>query len=720
MLDSQKLNKIFREAETVDKATHAEMRSNVLLAAGDHYRKRQHKGDFREGGKKEFDTKLRITKNHISKAQRRYVNSILMYSGDARASPQNDEEDQDRKAAELNDAVLSDIKRYIKFKRRRRRWARDFFTVGEVCSITLWNPNAGEIRGYEQMVDEFGEPVFTIEQDEMGYPVEVPVEDKSKPIYKGQFKIRDFYGFNLYRAPSAKTMEDSPYLIHAELHETSDLKRKYAGNEEALKAIQGDADTRDYVEFRTTTGAFSKSEGKTLVKEMYIRPGEWVEDTYYPRGGYQIFTTGGELESGELPFGIWPIAHAVADEFTSDARGRSPIKQVKPIQAELNRANSQMALHQVTVGDDKILYMNGTKLAPGALLPGVRGITYAGAEPKILPGRDGSQYLPYLQMNKDELYELLDVHSIEMGKDDKGGYDVYSLLYKEANQKQAISSYSDAFQDFITDLFTIVLELAKEYLPDDALILAAGRKEIVNIAEFRSTTSLHYQVKVEPQDDTIETKFGRQRTMEHILQYSGNNMGREDIGMLIKNMPFANVKHQFRKLTIDEDAIDNEILAIERGENPEVHPEMNHDYAIKRLSMRMNEADFRFLNPTVQQLYQQKRAEHGQFKQAQLESELALKNEFIPVDGPLVGADVYVNDPQKPEKAPKRVRLPQRAVEWLINQLNQQGASLDKLEDMNGAAIQELAASYFGQGGAPSQGAPNGLVQPRPSTEGMQ
>lgn len=705
MLDTEKLNRIYRDADSADRDIYSEMRSNVLLVAGDHYKKRSASRDTRRDNRLTFDTKLRITKNHIHKLHRRYVNSILMYSGDVRVAPQLDTEIQDRKDAELNDAVLEDQKRKLKFKKNRRRWASDFFTIGEVHVLVRWNPDGGELRGYEAKVDEFGEPMVTLGQDEMGNPVAEQVPDYDKPVYKGQFELKNLYGFNVFRDCNAKILDESKWLGYKELIDTKELKRRYRDNEDALKAINDASDTKDYIEFEPSTGSYNKTQGKTMMKTIYIRPGAVVDGEKYPRGYFYLFTQAGTLEEGELPFGVWPIASGTADEFTSNARGRSPIKQARPIQAELNRSNSQMALHQVTIGDDKVLYMNGTKLAPGALLPGVRGITYAGQQPTILPGRDGAQYLPYIDMNKKEIYDLLDVYNIEAAKDDAGGYDAFSLLYKEANQKQAMSLYSDRFSDFQQDLAWILLELAKHYLPDDCLIMAAGRKEMVNMEEFRKSTPLHYQIKVEPQDETILTKFGRQLTMQHILQYSGNNLQGEDIGMIIKNMPFANVKHQFRKLTIDEDSIENELLALERGENPDVIAEMNHDYAVKRLSMRIAEADFKYLSPEIQQMFHVKRQEHQQHIQAQIEAEKALKNEFIPADGPMVGADVYVEDPDKPDKAPKRARIPQRAIEWLIERLEQQGMTLEKLESMNGEALRQLA-STMGQQGLMGQGQP--------------
>lgn len=697
------LNGFYRDAESADSKLFAEMRSNILLVAGDHYSKRMSNAtaNIRDPRVAAAEQKLRITKNHTHKVHRRYVSSILTYAGDVSVGPQDENEIQDRKDADLNKAVITDVKNKMKFRARRRTWANDFCAVGEVGVIVRWNPDKGELRGYEQKIGDYGDPMF----DEMGQPV----PDETLPVFKGEFEHEDLYGFNIWRDPGAKTMEESWFIGVKKLADSKKLSARYP---DLASKISKTSDDSDYIVFDSQAGNYSRSKNKTLVKEIYIRPCK-----EFPKGYFYIFTTGTILEQGELPFGIWPIAWAGCDEFTSDPRGHSPIKQGRAYQAEINRSASSTALAQVTLGSDKVIYQTGTKLAPGALLPGVRGITYSGFAPQIIPGRDGSQYVPYNKDTIAEYYDVMDVASINMEKDDKGGYDAYSLLYKSASQKQAMSLYSEKFEQFLLDWAWIVLELAKKYLPDDTLIMAAGRKEIVNIQEFRKTIPLHYQIKLEAQDETIETKFGRQLTMQHILQYTGQNLEREDIGLLVRNMPFANIKHPFRGMTVQYDAIENEILAIERGETPQVAEGMDHDQAIKILTNRVNEPDFKYLPPNVRQMFDTKKNEHMQHKAQQEQALIDAKNEYIPVDGPMIAADVYVQDPVNPEKAPKRARIPQRAVEWLLQKLEAQGASLDKLESMNGGAMSQLA-SMLGMGGqdlGPSQalGLPGGPAMPQ-------
>jgi hypothetical protein len=231
---------------------------------------------------------------------------------------------------------------------------------------------------------------------------------------------------------------------------------------------------------------------------------------------------------------------------------------------------------------------------------------------------------------------------------------------------------------------------------------------LVNMAEFRQTSPLHYQIKVVPEDDTLDTQFGKQLTFQHLLQYAGGQLSREDIGRVMRNMPFANSEDTFEDFTIDADDAKNMILALERGEYPDSIPEDNHDYLIKRLTNRIKQADFKYLVPEIQQAYYQKRQEHQQFLAEQEQKILAAKNEYIPADGPMIACDMYVEQ-DDPNKAPKRARIPQRALDWLVKQLKSQNGSLERLEQMNGGAAEELAGMLTPGGG---QAGPQAQMMP--------
>jgi hypothetical protein len=690
------LNRLYRDAETVDKTIFSEQRSNILLIAGEHYSKRAHNyfSQIRDNRDMTDYQKLRLAKNHTHKIHRRYVTSILKYASGVSIVPHNDTEMQDQKAAELNSSVWEDAKYRYRLKEKARHYASDYVGIGEVAVKLTWNPDGGAFKGFEQQVDEFGEPVF----DEEGEPV----ADKDLPVFEGDFEFERLFGFNLLRAPEAKTMDESPYLIYRKMVSTKVLRERYKHDPDKLKAIT-EGNGEEYVVFEATRGGYEKAKGQTPVREYFFRP-----CAKYPQGRYFISTQGAILEEGELPFGVFPIVYAGFDEHPTSPRGRGLVKQVRPYQAEINRASSAMALHQITIGDDKVIYQSGTKLAPGALLPGVRGITYQGSPPQILQGRDGGQYQNYINSQIQELYSVVDLVDMLQPDGEKASPDMYAMLFRSAKQRQNISVYSEKFEQFMVDLCTLFLTLARQYYPDDKVIPAVGRKELVNMAEFRQTSPLHYQIKVVPEDDTLDTQFGKQLTFQHLLQYAGGQLSREDIGRVMRNMPFANSEDTFEDFTIDADDAKNMILALERGEYPDSIPEDNHDYLIKRLTNRIKQADFKYLAPEIQQAYYQKRQEHQQFLAEQEQKILAAKNEYIPADGPMIACDMYVEQ-DDPNKAPKRARIPQRALDWLVKQLKSQNGSLERLEQMNGGAAEELAGMLTPGGG---QAGPQAQMMP--------
>jgi len=705
------LEKFYRDAEETDKELYAEMRSNILLISGQHYTRNvnKHFARLRETNRLTETLKLRLTKNHIHKVHRYYTNAIVGRVPGVSCSPNNESEMQDTKSAELNNLVLDDIKRRHKFKDKIRRWCGEYTGIGEVAVKVFWDPNKGDLVGYEQKLDEQtnqplylgpdGQPTTDSEipevpgvpgnpylgiPDQPGQPAQ-PFEampDESLPVFSGDHVFEPVFGFNLWRAPGSKSMEDSPYLGIRKMVPMSELKSLYKNDEEKMKKIHKSTDT-DYIVFDSSKSEYEKKEKWTLLKECY-----WKPSYENPKGYFKIWTEFGILEEGELPNGIFPIKWKGFDEYPSTPRGRSIIKVCRPYQAELNRAASQRATHQITLGDDKVLYQSGTKLAPGALLPGVRGISYQGAAPQILAGRNGDQYAGYVQEEKNDMYEAAMIN--EMTMDESNSVDPYTMLFKTISQQAKYKQYIEKFEEFVVEVHELALELARYYMPDDRLQEIFGPQETVNMGEFKRQGKLRYMIKVVAQSDSVDTMMGKQITFTHLLQYLGNKLPPDQIGLIIRNMPFVNNEEMFSDMTIDYDNVKNDMLALERGEQVQVAPYAKNEYYIGRLTHRMKQPDFKFLQPQVQSAYQTLTQQHQQEVVRKEQAIIDAKNEYIPVGGAMVAIDMYVPN-EDPTKQPKRARVPYQAMEWLMGQLDKQGMSLDKLENMNQGALADMA-----------------------------
>jgi hypothetical protein len=674
------LNEIFSEAEQCDNDIFPEQRSNILLISGEHYAKiaKEIQNRLRTRSDVPEDTKVRLTKNHVQKIAKIYVNHIVSAAPGVQITPDNEKELKDKKAAQLRESIWQHAKRKYRLREKVRSWAEDYIGIGEVFVKIFWDPMAGEFVGYDQAVSEDGEP----QVDENGEMVA-----SEKPVFSGDFKFETFHGFNVLRDPRAKDLSESAYLLLRQMMSTDDLKKRYAGDEEKLKFIQEEQDKTFFV-FDGNKGAYKKSKGQCQLKELYYRP-----CPAYPQGYFYIYTESGILEQGELPFGIFPIVHAVCERIQTSARGRSPVKHMRPYQAEINRMGSKMAEHQITLGDDKIILQNGSKLSQGALYPGVRGLTVTGEKPTILSGRDGTQYLQPMLSTINELYDVMSVK--EMDSDKINTQDAYTLLFRSASQKKNFSLYIERFEQFLIDICSTFMQLAPKYYADSTKIQMIGSNEFVNMAELESQQDLNYQIKIEPMAEDIETQLGRQLILAQALQYSAQQLGPNGVAKIVKNMPFGGLKDSFDDLTMDSDIADNVVLALDRGEMVKPSIDDNPVYMLKRLTKRMREPDFKLLPPEIQARYQGLRDAYTQIKAQEEARLMAAKSEYIPAGGAMVACDIYVQDPKNP-MSQKRARIPYEALNWLIKQIELQGTSLADLESLNSgqqATIMEQAAS---------------------------
>lgn len=670
------LNEHYRESESCDDELFSEMRSNLLLVSGSHWSKKTTNfiSGLRSTQKLNETQKLRLTKNHIHKITRHYIQSITSKVPGVIPAPRNEMDMQDKKAAELNLSVWENFKDKYDFKTLYNELVQNFVEIGEMCVYVFWDHNAGDIKGYQPIVDELGQPVL----DEMGQMK----ADKAKPIFTGGFKFKNIPGFNLLRSPMAKSMKDSPYLIVREMVQNAELKEMYAGDDKKLKII-GEGDDEDFIVFDTNKKQYRNEESQTLLRYHFFRP-----CFQYPKGYFYISTDRGVLDEGELPFGIFPIVWQGFDTFSTNPRGYSIIKVARPFQAEVNRASSQLATQQITLGDDKIIYQGGTNLAPGALLPGVRGVTYQGAPPQILPGRDGGQFLPYIESQIAEMYNACMLDEINAEKD-SGQMDPYTLLFRSASSKAKFARYIEKVEAFMREFCMTTLDLAKNYLPDDEVILAVGKSEIINLAEFRSTNPASYKIKIEDQSADISDRLGQQLALNHLIQYAGAQMDPKQLALLAREMPYLKNTPVVKRLTVEYDNAENDMLALERGEMPGMNQYTDNKIYIDCITHRMKQADFRVLNPQVQQMYIQYLQMHEQAMSEKEKAVQAAKDGFIPTGGSLITLQMSLPDPSS-NSGVRQVRLPYEACMWLIKRLESQGATLDDIERMNEGVVLDV------------------------------
>lgn len=676
--DISALNELYKNSENCDKEFFSEARVNIQLVAGDHYNRTNSKywNRVRESRLVNNEQKIRITKNHIGRIARLYQNFILSGSPSVTISPKQEKEIQHQKMAELHSSVLAHIKEKHSIDRKISLWCKDYVEIGEVATKVFWDPMAGIQVGWEPQIDPLTDQPML---DEMGQPVA-----SETPVMSGDLIFEHVHGFDLLRAPGIKSLDESPYLIIRKMESVKDLMKKFGADDEKKSFIKESSEDTFRV-FYNQAGSREAVKGMVMVREFYFKP-----CAQYPDGYYQITTEAGILEEGKLPFGIFPIVHAGFDEITTSPRSRSIIRQLRPYQIEINRAASKMAEIQVTIGSDQVWYQAGSKPSSGASKPGIRENSYIGAQPIVIPGRVGEQYFSYIESQINEMYQIADVADLD--KEINGQIDPYTLLFRSLRQKQKFHFYGSKFNRFVIDVHKVALSLFKRYANPNLLIPVLGKNEQVNISEFKNANDLCHEVKIEEMSDDVETKLGKQISLNHILQYVGPQLDKKDIGKFLRLSPYLNMEKMFEDMTQDYDNLNNDILALDRGQMPQANPYDNHEYMVKGLTSRMKQPDFKFLPPQIQQMYQMKLQEHEGILTQQQEQIKQAQSGFVPSGGYLVVCDLYVPVPDSPGKT-QRVRVPSESLSWLLKKLEVQGSTQKALEQIgNNQAVADMAA----------------------------
>lgn len=673
------LNRIYKDADEIDKEIFADQRSHLQLVVGEHYSRRNSRfwDTVRETKSLSQEQKLRLTKNHIYKISKIRKNVLLSHAAGVTISANNDSELQDQKSAELNKAVWEYAKKKHNLRKRTHEWVSDYFDIGEVATKIYFDPTAGSFVGYEQAVSDGGIP----ETEADG----VTPKQSEKAIFTGDIKFEKLYAFNLLRDPHAKTMDESPYLIVRKVVSSDKLMEMVKGDEEKEKMV---APTKDetYVVFDSAKQNYQKDKGVTTLREYYFRPCQ-----QYPEGYFYITVENGILWEGTLPFAIFPIVYQGHDEIATTPRHASPIKQFRPYQIEINRTASKIAEHHITLGDDKLVLVNGSKVSKGSEFPGIRTMTVTGQAPTVISGRSGEQYFPYVEQQISELYNIADIPE-EL--EEKQGGDAWGELFKSARQKKKFIVDAEKFEFFLQKVCETYLDLAKNYFDDSTVIQMVGRNEQVNISEFKNTKPQCYQIKVEPMSDDMETMMGKQLMLNHILQYSSNSLGKEDIGKIIRLMPYANNELSFNDFTLSYDRATNMILQLDRGQAPTPNMYDDGPYIIKRLTARMVQADFEFLDPQIQQNYKDTVSLYEEMEAEKQRKIQAAQADFIPTNGANIKVAWYIPDPTNRSRS-IQATLPASAIEWLVKRLEDQGQSQAQLQSINNVnAMSEIAQKY--------------------------
>jgi len=655
-----KLKEMYREAESVDKAVFSEQRSNILLKNGDHYKKNT-QGSFdvasRSVVKKSNNGQIRLVKNHLHRICNLYSNSILENDPIPTAEAANESDFHDSKVAKMTSAVFKWVRETNNWDAKSEDFIEDFVVLTE-CYARVW---FNYDKGPSIAVDEL----------------------TGTDIKAGEFEITRIMPYDMKRDPDCMSLDDARYLIETKLMTVSALEGLAISMESPdVEKIQKQYSGVELSVFDSSVGRYKKVKGKVEVRIFYWRP-----SPKNPKGLFTVMTDDFIIGSQELPLGIFPIVYTGFDRLTNSPRHSGIIRVCKPYQVKYNRANSKMAEHQITLGDDRVYLHGNSKLTGGKLVHGVRQFHLTGDVPTIQSGRSGAQYLEYARDTKADMYEAANIDYAILDKAQSG--DSFQMLYASIKDKKKFVKYVRKYERFVTDVYKLVSTMSKEYLTPLHIIKIAGEKEAMNIEEFKDMDDAGFEVKIGATAGDVESKFGKVLTLTQILQYVGSSLSPEQVGSIIKQLPYNDGSTVLNTLTMKTENAENLILALDRGQYVQTMKYDDHEFLVNALYSRMKQADFPLIDQQSQQLYSQKIQELEMYIAQKMQELQQAQLGAIPADGYLTTVNQSWTNPDTGKV--ERIKLPTGSIMWLTEQLRKQGAFAQSLGEQNPQIMADLA-----------------------------
>jgi hypothetical protein len=272
-----------------------------------------------------------------------------------------------------------------------------------------------------------------------------------------------------------------------------------------------------------------------------------------------------------------------------------------------------------------------------------------------------------------------------MKQADGASQDPFAMLFRTLRQKKQFNIYESKYNRFKRKSVMTILRMAQHYYEDDRFVASAGEEDFVNIQEFKNAKATSAMIKVVERSEDISTMFGKQMAIQHILQFVGQQLEPKQRNKIISQLPLLGDEKLKNDLTAQETMIENEMLAMDRGEVRQARPFDNHPDFIDAFRNRINSPDFAIKirqNPQVKEIYDNRIKQHENMMAERIRQENAAKAGFIPMGGGLVAVNMSSPDPETGKN--RRIHLPSAAIEWMIQRMQEQGMQeevIGKLSD---------------------------------------
>lgn len=695
--DENDLQQMIFDGYNVDNAKYLDMRENLSMLAGYHYFNSVYTNNplqevHQELGRRTHSIQnVRQVQNHLRYICDYKINNLVKHVPNVQVLPRTEGDVSLQKSAELYNSVWQYIYQTHHLKNSIVQWAKDLIELGEAICFVYWDIEKGQKVTMTQNEEGMNERILEqmLESDKVPDNIKKDIQDMQRKLqitkqqdnakveFTGGFNFRRVYPLHFIRPAGEISIDECNWLAIQTLMDKEFLKKHYKieNLDEEMSRLP-----QEFLVFEENAqNPYNLKKDKVVVTQMFWRPKPWM-----PYGWHVLYGANRILHESQLPYGIFPLIHTTYKSIGTSSRGYSLLQDLKPIQKRINLCISEMVKHQVTVGDDKILAPKNSQIEKGSRFHGVRLIEYNGVvPPQVLPGRSGDHFLAPLMSDLQMMYHIAGVpfspqqnsekQNLSPQQQQRGTRDPFAGIIESARQREKELLALDNFEHFITQVASKTLALSKFYLSNNALIPMIGKDERVNIRQFKIESPIKHVIKILPRTDDVNTFAGKQMVLNQALQYVGQNLPPEMMGVVLTNMPFLNDKEIFKDLTMDIKSANNMILAMDAGEGYIPQQFDNAPFMMQKLTTRMREADFKQLDERIQTHYYQVLNAYQNMIEEKQKAIQAQNQDQIPVGGYPINLPLKQNyQKQDGSAGTKPIQLMTDTISWLMQRLQQQ------------------------------------------------
>jgi len=312
--------------------------------------------------------------------------------------------------------------------------------------------------------------------------------------------------------------EDCPWVILRRYVNRWDLVAKFPQHADAIKAMQIAPETK-----RHRLGHIINEFNEDLIPLYTFHH---KKTAALPNGRTTLFLDSNTaLFDGDLPYKRIPVARIASDDQIDSPFAYTIAMDLLPIQKVYNALCSVVCTNQAAFGVQNILIPRDASISLTQLTEGLNAIYYdpsltQGAKPEplnlLVTKREVFEWIEYLEQ---KMAQISGVNETIQGQPEANLKSGTALAFVASQALVFISPLSRSYHSLISDTWTGILDILKEYATTPRMILISG---LANKAEAKNFTNKDVasidRVIVEDGNPLTQTLAGRIQIAQDLVQ----------------------------------------------------------------------------------------------------------------------------------------------------------------------------------------------------------